>query len=291
MSPEVVAIIVNYNTGDLLAKAVESVLAGSMEAAVEVVDNASTDGAVEAVRDNPSYRGRVTVTVNDRNRGFSGANNQVIRRLNAKYYLLMNPDCVLETDAVREFVAYMDSHPDVGLTGGALKNPDGSIQKTSKRRFPTPWSSLARTLGLHRLKVGGARTADFDLAAGTPAGGDAETVEAISGALMFVRGAALSRVGLLDEGYFLHCEDLDWCRRFWNAGYKVAYLPSAGAVHLKGGSGRGPTVIWHLHRGMSRFYRKHYHRQYPLVFSGLVYTGIYLRCLALMAWSLLKGGR
>ncbi|MGA8260024.1 MAG: glycosyltransferase family 2 protein, partial [Arenicellales bacterium] len=216
---------------------------------------------------------------------------QVMRRRNAKYYLLMNPDCVLETDAVREFAAYMEDHPDVGLAGGALKNPDGSIQKTSKRRFPTPWSSLARTLGLHGLKVSGAKIGDFDLAAGTPGDSEAETVEAVSGALMFVRGAALSRVGLLDDGYFLHCEDLDWCKRFRDAGYKVAYVPSAGAVHLKGGSGRGPRVIWHLHRGMSRFYRKHYHRRYPLAFSGLVYTGIYLRCFALMAWSLLKGGR
>lgn len=285
------AIIVNYNAGALLARAVDSVLAGSMNAAVEVVDNASTDGAVEVFRNNPGYQGRVAVTINDRNLGFAGANNLIMRRHNAKYYLLLNPDCVLETHVVRDLAAYMDEHPEVGLAGGTLRNPDGSIQKTSKRRFPTPWSGLARTLGLHRLKAVDGGIADFDLAATEPAGGGAEIVEAISGALMFVRGAALSRVGLLDEGYFLHCEDLDWCKRFWNAGYQVAYLPSVEATHVKGGSGRGPTVIWHLHRGMSRFYRKHYQRQYPRVFSALVHGGIYLRGFVLMAWSLLKGGR
>jgi GT2 family glycosyltransferase len=288
MKPGVVAIVVNYNTGALLRRAVDSLLAGSVKPTVEIVDNASADDSAGSIQEDPAYKGRVSIVLNERNLGFAKANNQILRQGGAQYYLLMNPDCVLEEDAIRKFVEYMEGNPEVGLAGGALKNPDGTIQKTSKRRFPTPWSSLARTLGLHRLQVGGALS-DFDLASREPPGGGAGPAEAISGALMFVRGAALPRVGLLDEGYFLHCEDLDWCRRFWDAGYQVAYVPSAGAVHLKGGSGRGPRVVWHLHRGMARFYRKHYQKNYPAAFSVLVYAGIYGRCVGLMAWSLVKG--
>lgn len=287
MNPNVVAVIVNYNTGGLLMEAVDSLLCGSLTPLVEVVDNASTDQSLQSIEDHPEYGRGLLLTRNDRNLGFARANNQVLRRHRAQYYLLMNPDCVLERHAVRELVEYMDRNPEVGLAGGNLRNPDGSVQKTSKRRFPTPWSALARTLGLHRLNIGTGGMSDFDLAAGESIDG-AEIVEAVSGALMFVRGAALPQVGLLDEGYFMHCEDLDWCKRFQDAGYKVAYVPSAAAVHLKGGSGRGPKVVWHLHQGMIRFYSKHYRRKYPLPFAGLVYAGIYLRCVALMAWSLVR---
>lgn len=291
MTRDVIAIVVNYNSGGLLKGAVDSLLGGTMRPQVHVVDNASTDHSVEPLRSDPVYRDSVSLTVNERNAGFAGANNQILLSGGARYYLLMNPDCVLEPDALRVLVDYMDRHPEVGLAGGALKNPDGSLQKTSKRKFPTPWSSLARTLGLHRLNAVAGPAGDFDLARDHAAGGDAERVEAISGALMFVRGSALDRVGLLDEGYFMHCEDLDWCKRFWDAGYEVAYVPAAGALHFKGGSGRGPGVIWHLHRGMIRFYNKHYRGRYPFAFTGLVYAAVYARCAVLVLLSLVAGNR
>lgn len=288
-NPDVVAVVVNYNAGALLKQAVDSLLAGSVRPRIEVVDNASSDHSVDALRDDPVYRDAVALTVNERNLGFARANNRMLRQGTARYYLVMNPDCIVGPDTVARLRDYMERHPHIGLAGGALKNPDGSLQRTSKRRFPTPWSSLARTLGLHRLGARGA-LADFDLAVEQEqAGEEAEPVEAVSGALMFVRGAALERVGLLDEGYFMHCEDLDWCKRFWDAGYGVAYVPAAVAVHYKGGSGRGPRVVWHLHRSMLRFYDKHYRPRYPAPFTVLVYAGVYARCAALMLVSLMPG--
>lgn len=289
MSRDVIAIIVNYNGGTQLKDAVDSLLAGTVRPDIRVVDNASTDHSVDVLRADPVYRDSVTLTVNECNLGFARANNQVLRSSHARYFLLMNPDCVIEKNAIEEFVDCMDRNPEAGLAGGALRNPDGSIQKTSKRRFPTPWSSLARTLGLHRFGDGDGAMGDFDLARDRAADSGPEPVEAISGALMFARGSALARVGLLDEGYFMHCEDLDWCKRFWDAGYEVIYLPAAGAVHAKGGSGRGPRVVWHLHRGMIRFYDKHYRSRYPLLFTGLVHTAVYARCAVLMVASLVPG--
>lgn len=285
-SPRVVAVIVNYNAGVLLRRAVDALLAGTPRPdAVVVVDNASSDGSAAALQADPAYRVAVHFIGNDRNRGFAAANNQVLAGGDADFWLLVNPDCLLEPDTLHELLACMRQDPAVGLAGGALRNPDGTLQKTAKRRLPTPWSGLARSLGLHRLGAAG-RLADFDLAGHTPAAAGAETVEAISGAMMLVRGSALADVGLLDEGYFMHCEDLDWCKRFHDAGYRVVYVPSAGALHWKGASGRGPRVVWYLHRGMLRFYNKHYRRHYPWPFSVLVYAGVGLRCATHMLASL-----
>lgn len=289
MTSTIVAIVVNYNSGTLLKAAVDSLLASTAAMAIEVVDNASSDASADFLRTDPAYAGRVSLTLNERNLGFARANNQVLGKRHADYYLLLNPDCVLEPGAVGALRAHMEADPGTGLAGGALKEPDGSVHKTSKRRFPTPWSALARTLGLHRLSGRDGALSDFDLGRGTGAGGEAEPAEAVSGALMFVRDAALARVGLLDEGYFMHCEDLDWCKRFRDAGYTVAYVPAAAARHAKGGSGRGPRVVWHLHRGMIRFYDKHYRGRYPWAFSGLVYTAVYLRCAGAMLLSLVPG--
>lgn len=289
MSRDVVAVIVNFNSGPLLKKAVDSLLAGTLRPDIEVVDNASTDHSAEFLKNDPRYRESIRLTVNDRNLGFARANNQVLRGGSARYYLLMNPDCVLGTNTLSELVSYMDANTEVGLAGGALMNRDGTLQKTSKRKIPTPWSALARTVGLHRFEAADGALGDFDLARDQAPDGEPEAVEAVSGALMFVRGAALEKVGLLDEGFFMHCEDLDWCVRFREAGYGVAFVPSAGAVHVKGGSGRGPGVVWHLHRSMMRFYGKHYRNRYPAYFMWLVFAAVYARCGILMALSLVRG--
>lgn len=284
---KVAAVIVSYNSGATLGDSVNALQAGTVRPPVYIVDNASSDDSASIIREHVT-RGGVHGRFNDVNVGFAAANNQVLREIDAEYFLLVNPDCMVNTNTVETFLSCLDTDPGIGIAGGALSNPDGSLQKTSKRRLPTPWSSLARTLGLHRW--GGARGAwsDFDLAGGPGDLAHVEEVEAISGAMMCVRETALSHVGLLDEGYFLHCEDLDWCKRFRDGGYKVVYVPGAKAVHLKGGSGRDFRVVWHLHRGMARFHRKHYANRYPYIFNLMVYTAIAIRGALLMAIRLFR---
>jgi len=284
----VAAVIVSYNSGELLERAVEALLAGTVKPAIHVVDNASSDDSAVRVRERMSGIDDVEWRFNDKNIGFAAANNQVLRDVDADYFLLVNPDCIVDPDAARALVSCLDADPDIGIAGGALSNPDGSPQKTSRRKFPTPWNSLARTLGLHRLGMARGAWSDFDLADESGQTGAIEEVEAISGAMMFVRASALSRVGLLDEGYFMHCEDLDWCKRFHDCGYKVVYVPGAEAVHFKGGSGRDFRVVWYLHRGMVRFHRKHYSSRYPLLFNLAVYAGIGVRGAVLMLISLFR---
>ena len=104
-------------------------------------------------------------------------------------------------------------------------------------------------------------------------------VEAISGACMMARREAVDDVGLWDEGYFLHCEDLDWCMRFRSKGWKILFVPSARVTHYLGVSSKSRPVFveWHKHKGMMRFYRKFFKRQYPLGLMGLVAVGVWLR--------------
>jgi GT2 family glycosyltransferase len=177
-------------------------------------------------------------------------------------------------------LAFMDSRPDVGMAGCIVRNPDGSEQVASRRSIPDPWIALKRILRLDRLVTGkGGRRLNHhqDPLPTTPV-----DVEAISGSFMLVKRRALDEVGPLDEGYFLHCEDLDWFVRFRQAGWTIALVPDVSVVHHKGAcSQQNPIMVErHKHRGMERFYRKFQARQHPAIFNGLVVLGIRLHFLS-----------
>ena len=182
-----------------------------------------------------------------------------------------------------------------GMAGCLVLNPDGTEQAGCRRETPTPAKAFLRAFGLaglaRRLGVEGETARDF-VRRGDPLPARPVEVEAISGAFMFVRRAALETVGPLDEGYFLHCEDLDWCERFRRAGYKVIFVPDVTAVHDQGASSRGRPVrvLWHKHRGMVRYYRKFFREAYPLPLFWLVLAGVWARFAALATAAVLKQG-
>lgn len=277
---KLIGILVNYNAGRLLEKAVTAALAADPPMFVIVVDNNSTDNSLSYIESLIGDGSRLQIVRNDENLGFARANNHIIESTPADFYALINPDCVVMPDTVAKLVDTMKLDGSVGLASGTIRNADGTMQKTCRRDFPTPWSGLVRSLGLGRLFGNRKAFGDFDRGNREHKDMGTEYVEAVSGALMVVRGSALEKVGLLDEGYFMHCEDLDWCMRFWLTGYKVAFVPDAVAIHYKGGSGRGLRVNWHLHKGMLRFYRKFYRDRYPLPVTWMVYAGIAARFVA-----------
>lgn len=276
--PRVVAVIVNYNAGPWLVRAVRSVLASDTPMSVHVVDNASSDDSLRRLAAVPGENLCWFLHRNAVNEGFARANNRVLAREQADYYVVLNPDCEVAPDAVRRVVEAMERDPRIGLAGGVVRNDDGSIQETCRRNFPTPVDGVVHALGLHRVRVLNRRFAGFNRGA-TPASGATEYVEAISGAFMVARAAALDAVGPLDEGYFMHCEDLDWCMRFQRAGWKIAFVPEAVVVHQKGISSRAHPwrVNWHLHRGMLRFYDKFYRDRYSGLTFAFVRAGVYGR--------------
>lgn len=254
--PDVSVVVVNYNAGTLLADCVAAVLPQSRE--VLVVDNGSHDGSIEhlAARfaDEPALR----VLLSGRNLGFAAACNLGIAAAQCGNLLFLNPDCCLQPDAVPHLQATLERHPRAALVGGLLLNPDGSEQRGCRRRFPGLGSAFVRLFGLTALSRRWPRLlAPVDLH-GEPLPGGAEPVDAVSGACMLVRGAALREVGGWDEGYFLHCEDLDWCMRFHRAGWQVLFDPAARGIHHQGTCSRAVPLFveWHKHKGMLRYFRK-----------------------------------
>jgi GT2 family glycosyltransferase len=284
----VTVVIVNFNAGALLADCVRAVLISTVPVRVWVVDNGSTDGSLRAVEQLlPGHEGLHLLSLGE-NLGFAVANNRVLERLSTPYALLLNPDCVVAPDTLERMLEVMEARPRVGLAGCMVRNPDGSEQRGCRRRIPTPWSSLAQVTGLSRLRPG---RAGFDRR-GSPLPDAPVEVEAVSGAFMLVRRAALQQVGLLDEGYFLHCEDLDWFVRFRRQGWGVLLVPGVEVVHHQGtcSYNRPVRVEWHKHRGMLRFYRKFQSRGHALPLRWLIAVGVWLRFALVGLRSLLPGG-
>lgn len=255
-------IIVNYNAGKWLSRSVASALAHS-QGEVTVVDNASTDRSVEIAQQALGQHPRLHWIINKTNRGFAAANNQVLADLRSEFAVLMNPDCEINEQTLPRILQVFQDEPILGLASCRILNEDGSLQATCRRRFPTPWSAWVRLFQLHRLFPNNAHFVNFDYGESAQGDNSVEFIEAISGAFMVVRKAAFNQVGLLDEAYFMHCEDLDWCKRFELGGWKVGFVGAAHAVHAKGVSSasRPIRVLWTLHRGMNRFFDKFYREQ------------------------------
>lgn len=269
-------VIVNYNAGDWLIRAIASAL-DYADGPITVVDNASQDDSVLAAQKRFSDP-RLQWQLNACNVGFAAANNQVLRSLDCEFAVLMNPDCELAPDTLPILLSAFAERPKMGLASGLILNEDASVQLSCRRRFPTPWSALVRMLYLHRIFSRSKHFANFDYGEELTSRSSFDYVEAISGAFMMVRTTAMREVGLLDEGYFMHCEDLDWCKRFELAEWKIGSEPKAIVTHAKGVSSKSRPigVLWTLHRGMLRFFNKFYRQQYPMPVRWLVSLGVYL---------------
>lgn len=269
------AIIVNYNAGHLLRESVESLLNSPLKIEIIVVDNASSDHSLDSIEGLPS----VKIIRNSRNTGFAFACNIGIANATADYLFFLNPDCFFAPNTINELLKHLQMNENIGMVGGLLVNPDGSEQAGGRRAVPTPWRSFVRAFGLSRFSQRWPKLFfDFELHKQPLPEGPIE-VEAISGACMLVKRQAIKDVGLWDEGYFLHCEDLDWCMRFRQKGWKILFIPSAKITHALGVCGRSRPyfVEWHKHKGMMRFYQKFFRHQYPGVLMWLVNSGVWFR--------------
>jgi N-acetylglucosaminyl-diphospho-decaprenol L-rhamnosyltransferase len=241
---------------------------------VTVVDNASDDGSEAIVRG----FGDVSWRAMGRNAGFSTANNLALRDAAAEYILLLNPDTEVAPGTLDACLARMRSSPAIGVLGCRLLDPAGTPDPNAKRTLPTRAGALRRLSFADRLLGPSSyHTPELGFRDNGPVG-------AVSGAFMMIRRAALAGIGLLDEGFWMYGEDLDFCARAGAAGWVVWYEGAAVTLHVKGGSaGRvrraRPTVAFHL--SMGRYYRRHLDRRSRLDLA--VYGGILARlCLALV---------
>ena len=271
--PELSVIILNYNTRELLNKCLRSVLESEASFGIEVVvaDNGSKDGSLDMVkREFPT----VVIVDNAANMGFSKGNNQAIRIAKGKYILLLNSDTTVRKNTFTESVNYLNSHPEVGVLGAKVLLPDGRLDKACRRKFPNPINSFLRLFGLRKFS-------DYNVEGSID---QIMEVDAVMGAYMMVPKKVIDKVGMLDEEYFMYGEDLDWCWRIKEAGYKVVYYPKSEITHYKYGSSQSIPffVIKMAHQAMKIFYRKHYAPKYNRLFNQFVYLGISLRMFLVM---------
>lgn len=287
--PVVSVVIVNFNGGPLLSKAVRSALSSTIPVEVYVSDNGSTDGSLLPFRRVAGIDKRLQIIENRTNLGFARAANVALERAQGEYVLLLNPDAVIQPDTLARMIETLAAYPDAGMAGCLLRNPDGTEQAGCRRSVPTPWRTLVRVFHLDRLFPNHPRFRNFVLTQ-QPLPEASVFLEAISGAFMLVRRKALEHVGYLDEKYFLHCEDLDWCMRFRRAGWKILFVPSVEVVHYQGtcSKTRPVFVSWHKHQGMIRFYRKFFQHQYPWPLMPLVVAAVWTRFLLLAGMALFQ---
>ena len=284
--PVLSIVIVSWNVREDLRECLQSLLREegsrleSGEIEIIVVDNASTDGTAEMV--NLEFP-RVKLLVNSQNLGYTKANNIGINHSRGKYILLLNPDTIVHQGALQALIDCAESHPEAGIIGAKLLNPDGSVQR-SARSFPDIGAGLFRNTFLGRLFpnnpfVRRYLLADFGY-------DEVREVDWVSGAAMLVRRDLIERIGGLDERFWAYCEDVDLCWRTWQAGYKVLFCPNAVITHKVGRSSDQrlvPSLIQH-HKSMWLFYLKNYRHRYPLILFPLIGLGILIR----LAGALLK---
>ena len=252
MSERVHAVIVNYNSGELLGQCLDALGASTIEPRVTVVDNASGDDSLDCLSRIPADRRPRLVSL-PRNLGFAtGVNAGLHDAPEAAWTLLLNPDCLLEHNALALLTEALQEDPGAAAAGPLITNPDGTEQRGCRRRLPDLGSAWRRFLG------GGNAGGDFNLT-GTPLPDGPAPVPALSGACMLVRTDVLLDAGGLDEGYFLHFEDLDLCSTLGRRGWRLLFVPAARALHWQGtGSSSAPLrVLYHKHRGMYRYTRRH----------------------------------
>lgn len=250
-------IVVTADSGPLVAQCVERVLVTQSPLELILVDNASTDGQIEAVLERHARDQRLHVLRNAGNLGFGPACNRGAREAHGDALLFLNPDCLLASDSVARLREVISRHAQAGIVGAHVRKPDGSSERAIRRRDPTLRRSLMSLSGLARLEQRWPALAGVDALRSANAS-DIERVEAISGACMFMPREAFDRVGGFDEGYFLHCEDLDLCRRTRDAGYDVLLASTIDVCHEQGSSSRRRPlfVSRHKHRGMWRYFRR-----------------------------------
>ena len=273
-------IVVNYNSGPWLRKCLSAILEHS-DFPVSIIDNFSSDQSIESARSIVKLGSEVSWVLNQENLGFATGVNQALRKLEEPFAIIINPDCLINAETLPLIERAFSSHPSMGLASCTVFSSDGTVQRTCKRNFPTPWSGFVRVLRLNRLFPS---LGDFDQGASTSvAMSDVESmsiglefVEAISGAFMVARMSSVATVGILDEAYFMHCEDLDWCKRFELAGFKVGFVKHASVTHEKGASSstRPFGVILNLHQGMNLFFDKFYATNYHFLTRVVVKLGI-----------------
>ena len=274
-------IITAADSGDDLAACVERVAASSTPVEIIVSDNASADGSVDAVQACWKNDERVRIVRNSANLGFGTACNRGAAVARGDVLLMLNPDCLVEVDTIKILRERLASDSTIGAVGAIIVDENGRYEPASRRRDPFLRRALTTMFGLDRFESRSSSFAGANIA--SPPDSATDVVDAVSGALMMIPRALFQKIGGFDEGYFLHCEDLDLCRRVRDAGSKVVCVDER-VVHAKGTSSRSRPVFVarHKHRGMWRWFTKFDPAARNPVLRSLVWCGLWAHFVVML---------
>lgn len=252
--PDATVIIVNWNTSAMTRECLASVFEHTHDSTLEVivVDNASSDDSVEAIR---REFPQVVLIANDDNRGFAAANNQAMEIANGRYWLLLNSDTLLLDPVIDASVRYMDEHEDVGMFGCRVLNEDRTMQATCSM-YPSLMNLMLEVSGLWKLRwpkqLGRYHMTHWQR-------DDERDVDVISGCYLLLRREVAEQIGTLDEAFFFFGEETDWCRRCREAGWRLRFAPIGEIIHYGSVSARKLNYKRNvmLSNALVRLHRKH----------------------------------
>ena len=281
---ELSIIILQYNTKDLLANCLNSLKTVKNELSFEVivVDNGSTDGSIEAVK---NKFGWVKLVENGENLGFAAGNNRAKPYARGKYILFLNSDTLMEKGTLKATVEYLKANKDAGALTCKLVLANGELDKDARRSFPTPWVSFTH-LVLHLDKMFPTSPLFSKYWYGYISPEKTHEVDAIQGAYLLAEKGLLDKLGWFDEDYYLDGEDIDLCWRIKELGLKIIYYPKVSIIHLKGASKgkkeakKRVSLAARLKfrmagvNSMEIFYKKRLWKHYPLMLNVIVLAGI-----------------
>lgn len=250
---------------------------GKLNFELIIIDNASTDGTIEMLKQEYPI---IKVVQNQRNEGFARPINQALRLSSGEYLLVLNPDTIIPPGALNKLVDYQRSHPEVGICGPKVLNRDGSLQKACRRGVSRPWAAFSYFSGLSRIFpkskfFGGYLLNYMDENA-------VHEVDGVSGSCMLIRRKVIDQVGYFDERFFAYQEDADYCFQVKKAGWKIMYYPEAQIYHFggQGGSRVQPyRSIYEWHRSYYLYYGKNLARDYFFLFNWFYYSLMAIKLL------------
>jgi len=285
---DVSIIIVNYNAKDFLRDCLDSIFATvskTISYEVIVVDNASSDESAQMVA--KEFGSNITLIASRKNLGFSKGNNLGVKKAKGCYLLFLNPDTLMRKQTLETMVAFMDKTPQAGAATCFVRLEDGTLDDGAHRGFPTPWNAFCYFSGLAKLFPKSILFNGYNL--GFKDLDTIHEIDALVGAFMLVRREAGEEIGWWDEDFFFYGEDLDFCYKLREKGWKIFFIPSVEILHYKGISGGIKEHSEHLStadketklratkerfQAMKLFYKKHYMVKYPKFITWLVFLGI-----------------
>jgi N-acetylglucosaminyl-diphospho-decaprenol L-rhamnosyltransferase len=267
LNPAIAAIVVSHESAATIDDCLSRLRAAVGVAEIRVVDNGSRDGTLEVVQRHALADPRLRFVANPDNPGFAVACNQGAHDSRAPWLAFVNPDCLVEVDTLSRLQSYALAAGGEALVGADLVDEAGTRDAAARRRDP----EFAAMLSSRAAR---------DLAIAADDAQPLQRVDAVSGALMLLSRTLFTRIGGFDEGYRLHAEDLDFCRRAREAGAMVAVANDVRVVHVRGVSSRARPLFveWHKHRGLARYFGKFEARHRSVLTGCLVRVAIWSRC-------------